>query len=102
MPGDDRDPDKDGIVIDEVKLHLLEGGPNEVRDFKVKRANIKKIEYFEDMLLEECDRLVTKHDYSRAFECCLRIQIRNPGWAGLADRVNHVLFAEGSQGAAGW
>jgi peptide/nickel transport system substrate-binding protein len=97
MPGDEKDPDKDGILIDEVKLHLMEGGPNEVRDFKVKRANIKKIEYFEDMLLEESDRLVTVHDYSRAFECCLRIQTRNPGWAGLADRVNHVLFAEGSR-----
>ena len=37
------------------------------------------------------------HDYARAFECCLRVQTRNPGWPGLVDRVNRVLFAEGSQ-----
>ncbi len=97
IPSNDRDPDKDGVLIGEVKLHLLSGVPNEVRDFKTKRASIKKIEYFEDMLLEECDRLVTLHDYARAFECCLRIQTRNPGWNGLADRINKVLFAEGSR-----
>ena len=46
--------------------------------------------------LQECDRLVTVHDYARAFECCLRVQTRNPGWPGLDDHVNRVLFAEGS------
>ncbi len=60
-----------------------------------KRTSIKKIEYFEDLLLEESDRLATAHDYARAFECCLRVQIRNPRWKGLDDRVNNVLFAEG-------
>ena len=63
----------------------------------MKRASIKKIEYFEDMLLEECDRLVALHDYTRAFECCLRVETRNPGWNGLFDHVNRVLFAEGSK-----
>ena len=86
-----------GLEEDEVKLHLLQGGAKEVVDFKVKRASIKKIEYFEDMLLEECDRLVALHDYTRAFECCLRVETRNPGWNGLFDRVNRVLFAEGSK-----
>jgi len=100
-PKSEQDTDKDGVSIDEVKLHLLKGGPNEVLDFKVKRVNIKKIEYFEDLLLLECDRLVPAHDYARAFECCLRIQTRNPGWRGLDDRVNHVLFAEGSQALIG-
>ena len=80
-----------------MRLHLLQAGPNEVRDFKVKRSNIKKIEYFEDLLLQECDRLVMAHDYARAFECCLRVQTRNPGWPGLDDHVNRVLFAEGSR-----
>jgi peptide/nickel transport system substrate-binding protein len=89
--------DKDSVAEDEVKVHLQKGGANEVVDFKVKRSNIKKVEYFEDFLLQECDRLVLARDYARAFECCLRVQTRNPGWRGLDDRVNHVLFAEGSQ-----
>ena len=48
-----------------------------------------------------CSRSATAssrmHDYTRAFECCLRVQTRNPGWHGLSDRVNNVLFAEGSK-----
>ena len=97
MPNAPKEVDADGLTEDEVKLHLLQGGAKEIVDFKVKRTSIKKIEYFEDMLLEECDRLVAVHDYTRAFECCLRVEIRNPGWNGLFDRVNRVLFAEGSK-----
>jgi peptide/nickel transport system substrate-binding protein len=97
MPKKEHEVDENGLAEDDVKLHLLQGGPKEVVDFKVKRASIKKIEYFEDMLMAECDRLVVLHDYTRAFECCLRVENRNPGWQGLADHVNGVLFAEGSK-----
>ena len=38
MPGSGKEVDADGVASDEVRLHLLQGGPNEVRDFKVKRA----------------------------------------------------------------
>ncbi|HEX3450586.1 MAG TPA: ABC transporter substrate-binding protein [Isosphaeraceae bacterium] len=89
--------DADGVTSEEVRLHLFQAGPNEVRDFKVKRTNIKKIEYFEDLLLQECARQVTAHDYARAFECCLRVQARNPGWPKLDEHVNEVLFSEGSR-----
>jgi peptide/nickel transport system substrate-binding protein len=95
LPGSKKDVAPDGVTSDEIRLHLIHGGPNEVRDFKVKRANIKTVEYFENMLLQECNRLLTVHDYARAFECCLRVQNRNPGWAGLDGHVNRVLFAEG-------
>ncbi len=97
LPGSEKEVGPDGVASDEVKLHLLQGGPKEVRDYKVKRANIKKIEYFEDLLLNECDRLVMAHDYARAFECCLRVQARNASWPGLDDHVNRVLFSEGSR-----
>src|SRR5262249_37650959 len=60
VQGDPADPG------DELKIHLLQGGPGEVRDYKVKRANIKKIEYFEDLLLQEADRLALSHDYAGA------------------------------------
>ncbi len=77
----------------EVIIHLLEG---EIRDFKVDRNNIKEVEYFEDMLLAEARRLVLARDYTRAFEAALRVQARNPGWPGLDDVVNRILFEEGS------
>jgi peptide/nickel transport system substrate-binding protein len=82
---------------DQVKIHLLQGSANEVRDFKVKRTSIKKIEYFEELLLQEAERLMLARDFARAFECCLRVRLRNPGWAGLDARVDQVLFAEGSR-----
>ena len=77
-----------------VKIHLLQEA--EVRDFTVKRSSIKSIEYFEDILLAEGDRLVLARDFARAFECFLRVKSRNPGWTGLDDHVNRLLFAEGS------
>ena len=84
-------------TIEKIKIHLLQAAAGEERDFEVKRPSIQKVEYFEDMLLAECDRLILAHDFTRAFECCLRVETRNPGWKGLADRVNHLLFAEGTR-----
>src|SRR5205823_14144168 len=77
----------------EITIHLLKG---EVRDYQVKRVNIKRVEYFEDMLLAEGDRYRLAHDYARAFECYLRVQTRNPAWPGLDEHVNRLLFEEGS------
>src|SRR5262249_50985687 len=86
-------PAADGLEA--VKIHLLDAGRSGARDFIVKRPSIKKIEYFEDLLLEEADRLSAVRDFGRAFQCCLRVKSRNPSWAGLDDRVNRILFAEG-------
>jgi peptide/nickel transport system substrate-binding protein len=82
-----------------IKLHLL--GDTEVRDFEVKRSSIKSIEYFEDMLLAEGDRLVLSRDFARAFEGYMRVKIRNPDWPGLDEHVNRLLFAEGSSALVG-
>lgn len=90
MPGEQEKADE---IASQVSLHLVEG---EVRDFKVKRGTIKKVEYFEDLLLAEGDRWLLARNYTKAFECFLRVQTREPGWAGLDDRVNHLLFEEGS------
>ena len=95
---DGEDGEEAGVdPLDQIKIHLVEGLRNEVRDFKLKRSAIQKIEYFEDLLLAESDRLVTVHDYDRAFECCLRARSRNPAWVGLDDHVNRVLFSEGTK-----
>jgi peptide/nickel transport system substrate-binding protein len=77
----------------EITIHLLKG---DARDFKVKRINLKRVEYFEDMLLADGERYRLAHDYARAFECYLRVQARVPGWPGLDEHVNRLLFDEGS------
>ena len=77
-----------------VKIHLLDEA--DVRDFTVKRSSIKKIEYFEDLLLAEAERYSLSRDFARAFECVLRVKTRDPAWPGLDDHVNKLLFAEGS------
>ncbi|HZW31943.1 MAG TPA: ABC transporter substrate-binding protein [Isosphaeraceae bacterium] len=94
-PEPETDPNED--PLNAVKIHLLQPGPNGVRDYRIKRAAIKTIEYFEDLLLKEAERLLLARDYARAFECCLRVRTRNPSWAGLDEQVNRVLFAEGSR-----
>ena len=91
------EPETDAESGSELKLHLLQGAVGEVLDFKVKRFSIKKIEYFEDILLQDCDRLILAREFARAFENCLRVQTRNPGWPKLDEHVNRVLFAEGNQ-----
>ncbi|MFO0909617.1 MAG: hypothetical protein U0794_14885 [Isosphaeraceae bacterium] len=79
-------------------IHRLEG---EVRDFKLKRSSIRSIEYFEDMLMAEADRLVLAKDFTRAFECLMRVRSRDSAWKGLDEHVNRLLFAEGSEALLG-
>src|SRR5262249_38683011 len=56
MPDQEKlEPEEDDPARD-VKIHLLQEA--EVRDFTVKRSSIKSIEYFEDLLLGEADRLI--------------------------------------------
>jgi peptide/nickel transport system substrate-binding protein len=77
----------------EITIHLLKG---DAHDFRVKRSSIQRVEYFEDMLLHEGERYRLAHDYARAFECYLRVQARVPGWPGLDEHVDRLLFDEGS------
>jgi peptide/nickel transport system substrate-binding protein len=86
--------DADGPPGSMVVIHLLEG---EMRDYKVKRKNIKKIEYFEDLLIAEADRLARDRDFSKAFERLLIVRKRDPAWRGLEDKVNSLLYEEGAQ-----
>lgn len=86
---------KEQEALEVLKIHLLVAGKNENRDFLVKRSSIKKIEYFEDILIAEADRLILAREYTRAFECCARVRMRNPKWAGLDECVNRLLFQEG-------
>ena len=85
---DDPDDPSESLVI-----HALEGEP---RDFRVKRESIKNVEYFEDMLLADSDRLIAAGDFTKAFERLLLVKVRDPNWKGLEDAVNRLLFAEGS------
>jgi len=83
-------PDEDEEM---VIVHLLEGEP---RDYKVKRVSIKAIDYFEDLLIADADRLIAVGDFTRAFERQLLVKLRDPSWRGLDEAVNRLLFAEGS------
>ena len=87
--GGGQDEDEEEMVV----IHLLEGEP---RDYKVKRSSIRTIDYFEDLLLADADRLIAAGDFNRAFERQLLVKLRDPAWRGLEDAVNRLLFAEGS------
>lgn len=85
--------DEEDDAASKLAIHLIQG---DVRDYVVRRSSIKTIEYFEDMLLAEGERLTLARDYTRAFECYLRVQTRDPKWRGLDGHVNRLLFAEGN------
>jgi peptide/nickel transport system substrate-binding protein len=85
--------DDDDDPATKLTIHLLQG---EVRDFTIRRTSLRSIDYFEDMLLAEADRLTLARDFTHAFECCMRVRARDPKWKGLDDTVNRLLFAEGN------
>lgn len=64
--------------------------------FRVRRASIKTIEYFEDLLLAEGDDYLRRRDYPRAFERYLAVKERAPNWSGLEAHVQRLLFEEGA------
>ncbi len=88
---DERNPD---VLV----IHLTEG---DIRDFKVKRSSIKSVEYWEDMLMAEGERLVASRNFSKAFEYYLAVQARNPRWKGLSEHVDQLLFQEGNWALSG-
>ncbi len=96
--GDAGDDKKEEDLADEVVIHLMQG---DQRDYKLKRSNIKSIHYFEDMLVDEANRLVLSRNYPKAFEYLLAVQARNPNWKGLQDNVDRLLFEEGAYALAG-
>jgi peptide/nickel transport system substrate-binding protein len=73
-------------------IRLTEG---DYRDFIIKKTSIKSVEYFEDMLLAEGDRWLRDGDFPKAFEHYLAAHDRSPGWKGIDERIDKLLFAEG-------
>jgi peptide/nickel transport system substrate-binding protein len=86
--------EEDDEKANTLTIHLTSG---DIRDYLVKRQSIRSVEYFEDMLLDEADRMILARRFDRAFECILHVRARDPKWKGLDDRVNRLLFAEGNE-----
>ncbi len=78
-----------------MTIHLRESLDG-VIDYKIKRESLKKIDYFEDLLIAEADRLILNNEYAKAFEHLLLVKSRNPTWKGLDERVDSLLFKEGA------
>ena len=79
--------------INELAVHAQEG---DVRDFRIRRTFIRKIDYFEDMLIAEGEKYVQIRDYAKAFEYFLAVQLRSPDWKGLDERIDQLLYEEGT------
>jgi peptide/nickel transport system substrate-binding protein len=79
--------------INELIVHAQEG---DVRDFRIRRAFIRKVEYFEDMLIAEGEKYIQTRDYAKAFEYFLAVQLRTPDWKGLDERIDQLLYEEGT------
>lgn len=66
-------------------------------EYAVFREDITDVVYFEDMLLQEADRLIAAGDYPKAFEYLLFVQNRDAKWRGLSDTHRRLLVAEARQ-----
>ncbi len=86
------------------ELNIAPLGEDQV--YSVRRASIRSVEYFEDMLIKEGIRLAASHEFARAFEHLLRVRERAGAWKGLEEANRRLLFEEGTQalteGAAGY
>ena len=71
------DDDEDVWIV----IHMING---DVRDYKVKREHIKAVAYYEDLLIEEAERLTSAGKYAKAFEYLLFVEARQPKWPRLA------------------
>jgi len=98
-PADARKDEAPGPGV-EITVHLAREaatGRGDTRDFRIKRAHIQNIEYFEDLLLAEGQRLAKARDFTKAFEYYLRVRQRDANWPTLAERVDELLFLEGRE-----
>jgi peptide/nickel transport system substrate-binding protein len=81
------------------ELNLTPVGEDQV--YRVRRASLRSVEYFEDMLIAEGIRLAAAHDFARAFEHLLRVRERAGTWAGLDAGARRLLFEEGTLALGG-
>ena len=80
-------------ILREINIQRLDGEPGA---FSVRRIHIKSIEYFEDLLLAEADRLIGARDYFKAFEHLQLVRERNPKWRGLEEGFQKLIYEEGN------
>ena len=85
----------DEDAAESITIHIADG-PDDVRDYRVKRASIKTIEYYEDLLLAEAERLSAERRFGSAFEHLLKARERNPEWPRLLESADKLLFNEGN------
>lgn len=94
-PAADQAREDEARKKEEAESFVIRTMDGDIRDFRLKYANVKKVEYYEDLLIAESDRYIKAHDFIRAFERLLYVQKRAPNWPGLNDKVNKLLLVEG-------
>lgn len=76
----------------EVRLRDPEA---DIRDFLVSKIKVRRVEYFEDMLLAAALQQIQQRKYERAFELLAKLYRIAPQWNGLAEARDRLLFEEG-------
>lgn len=64
--------------------------------YRVRRASVKALAYYEDLLLAEADQYRQRRDFIHAFERLMKVKERAPNWAGLDGSFQRLLFEEGA------
>lgn len=76
-----------------LDIVLAVGGDDEVYQLNVPKW-VKEIIYHEDLMLRRIDALLDEGNLRQAFELLYVLERRHPGWPGLDQRQNRLIFDE--------
>ena len=63
-------------------------------EYALYREDMESITYFDDMLVQEANRLIDSGDFAKAFEYVLLVHGRDPKWRGLEETQIKLLMSE--------
>jgi peptide/nickel transport system substrate-binding protein len=68
--------------------------PEPTGSFGIKAEEITKVEYFEELLLQDGDRAMTRRDFNAAFDLYARLVKMNADWPGAKDKLFGVFHQQ--------
>lgn len=82
---------KKRLAMFQLPVTLLEG---DEREYTLHIKYIRGIQHFEDLMLEEIDRLLEANQIRKAYELLVALEERDADWPGIGPRRERMLFVD--------
>lgn len=76
---------------DDLTIRLVGDDPNE---YQIPWKSISNIKFYEELLLDEANRLVAASKFDEAFDYFNHLRAFSPEWPGLKESIDRYLFAD--------